>query len=146
MTSSKKANFQQWWVSFTFKDFRFLWASTFFQSIGFGMDSVALGWIVFEKTDSAFMVALLAALRMVPLFLLGIFSGLIADNVERRIFLRIFTSLAGSLMALLGVLIIVGYGQVWVIISIATITGAAFAFILTLRQAYTFDIVGPSLS
>jgi MFS family permease len=74
------------------------------------MDSVALGWIVFEKTDSAFMVALLAALRMVPLFLLGIFSGLIADNVERRIFLRIFTTLAGSLMALLGVLIIVGYG------------------------------------
>jgi len=110
------------------------------------MDSVALGWIVFEKTDSAFMVTLLAALRMVPLFLLGIFSGLIADNVERRIFLRIFTLLAGSLMALIGVLIIVGYGQVWVIISIATITGATFAFILTLRQAYTFDIVGPSLS
>ena len=107
---------------------------------------MALGWIVFEKTDSAFMVALLAALRMVPLFLLGIFSGLIADNVERRIFLRIFTTLAGSLMALLGVLIIVGYGQVWVIISIATITGATFAFILTLRQAYTFDIVGSSLS
>lgn len=123
-----------------------MWASTFFQSAGFGMDSVALGWIVFEKTDSAFMVALLAALRMVPLFLLGIFSGLIADKVERRIFLRIFTILAGSLMALLGVLIIGGYGHVWVIILVATITGAAFAFILTLRQAYTFDIVGPALS
>ena len=93
---------------------------------------MALGWIVFEKTDSAFMVALLAALRMVPLFLLGIFSGLIADKVERRIFLRIFTILAGSLMALLGVLIIGGYGHVWIIILVATITGAAFAFILTL--------------
>ena len=49
--------------------------STFFQSIGFGMDNVALGWIVFEKTDSAFMVGLAAALRMVPLFLLGVFLG-----------------------------------------------------------------------
>ena len=99
---------QQWWQSFEFKDFRFLWVSTFFQSIGFGMDNVALGWIVFEKTDSAFMVGLAAALRMVPLFLLGIFSGLIADNVERRIFLRIFTIVGGSLMALLGILLMTG--------------------------------------
>ena len=137
---------QQWWQSFEFKDFRFLWVSTFFQSIGFGMDNVALGWIVFEKTDSAFMVGLAAALRMVPLFLLGIFSGLIADNVERRIFLRIFTIVGGSLMALLGILLMTGYDQVWIIIAIATITGATFAFVLTLRQAYTFDIVGATLS
>ena len=137
---------QQWWQSFQFKDFRYLWVSTFFQSIGFGMDNVALGWIVFEKTDSAFMVGLAAALRMVPLFLLGVFSGLIADNVERRIFLRIFTIVGGGLMALLGVLLIIGYDQIWIIIAIATITGATFAFVLTLRQAYTFDIVGASLS
>ena len=110
------------------------------------MDNVALGWIVFEKTDSAFMVGLAAALRMVPLFLLGVFSGLIADKVERRIFLRIFTIVGGGLMALLGVLLIFGYDQVWIIIAIATITGATFAFVLTLRQAYTFDIVGASLS
>lgn len=137
---------QQWWQSFQFKDFRYLWVSTFFQSIGFGMDNVALGWIVFEKTDSAFMVGLAAALRMVPLFLLGVFSGLIADNVERRIFLRIFTIVGGGLMALLGLLLIIGYDQIWIIIAIATITGATFAFVLTLRQAYTFDIVGASLS
>ena len=110
------------------------------------MDNVALGWIVFEKTDSAFMVGLAAALRMVPLFLLGVFSGLIADNVERRIFLRIFTIVGGGLMALLGVLLMIGYDQIWIIIAIATITGATFAFVLTLRQAYTFDIVGASLS
>ncbi|MDE0744881.1 MAG: MFS transporter [SAR202 cluster bacterium] len=146
MTSDKKIRPQQWWQSFQFKDFRYLWASTFFQSIGFGMDNVALGWIVFEKTDSAFMVGLAAALRMVPLFLLGVFSGLIADNVERRIFLRIFTIVGGGLMALLGVLLIIGYDQIWIIIAIATITGATFAFVLTLRQAYTFDIVGASLS
>ncbi|MBA39433.1 MAG: hypothetical protein CL894_03470 [Dehalococcoidia bacterium] len=146
LTSDKKIRPQQWWQSFQFKDFRYLWVSTFFQSIGFGMDNVALGWIVFEKTDSAFMVGLAAALRMVPLFLLGVFSGLIADNVERRIFLRIFTIVGGGLMALLGVLLIIGYDQIWIIIAIATITGATFAFVLTLRQAYTFDIVGASLS
>ncbi|KAA1282985.1 MAG: MFS transporter [SAR202 cluster bacterium] len=146
LTSDKKIRSQQWWQSFQFKDFRYLWVSTFFQSIGFGMDNVALGWIVFEKTDSAFMVGLAAALRMVPLFLLGVFSGLIADKVERRIFLRIFTIVGGGLMALLGVLLIIGYDQVWIIIAIATITGATFAFVLTLRQAYTFDIVGASLS
>ena len=59
------------------------------QSAGFGMDNVALGWLVYELTGDPFMVGVAAGLRMIPLFLLGIVSGAVADRVNRRILLRI---------------------------------------------------------
>ena len=110
------------------------------------MDNVALGWLVFELTSSPFMVGLAAALRMVPLFVLGVLSGAIADNVERRILLRFVTLAGGLVMVLLGALLISGFKSVWLVIFLATLAGSSFAFLLTLRQSYTYDIVGPENS
>ena len=107
------------------------------------MDNVALGWLVYELTSSPFMVGLAAALRMVPLFVLGVLSGVIADKVERRILLRYVTLAGGLVMVLLGGLLITGFNSVWLVIFLATVAGASFAFLLTLRQSYTYDIVGP---
>ncbi len=135
-----------WKSALKYKDFRFLWVATACQSVGFGMDNVALGWLVFELTSSPFMVGLAAALRMVPLFVLGVLSGAIADNVERRILLRFVTLAGGLVMVLLGVLLITGFKSVWLVIFLATVAGASFAFLLTLRQSYTYDIVGPENS
>ena len=135
-----------WKSALKYKDFRFLWVATACQSVGFGMDNVALGWLVFELTSSPFMVGLAAALRMVPLFVLGVLSGAIADNVERRILLRFVTLAGGLIMVLLGELLITGFESVWLVIFLATVAGASFAFHLTLRQSYTYDIVGPENS
>ncbi|GIS64047.1 MAG: hypothetical protein CM1200mP3_02950 [Chloroflexota bacterium] len=78
-----------WISSLKFADFRILSFATVFHSVGFGMDNVVLGWLVFELTDSPFMVGLASALRMIPLFLLGIFSGVwltatIGDYILKR--------------------------------------------------------------
>jgi MFS family permease len=132
-----------WASSFQYRDFRLLWTSTVLESVGMGMENVALGWLVFEMTDSPFMVGLAAAARMAPFFFLGILSGAVADRVDRRIFLRVITlgvSLTGGLMALL---LIMGVAQVWHIMALAIATGCFWAFTMTTRQAYTYDIVGP---
>ena len=47
------------------------------------MEHVAVGWLVFDITDSAFLVRVTAAARMAPLFILGMFSGAMADWLER---------------------------------------------------------------
>ncbi len=135
-----------WKSALKYKDFQFLWVGTACQAVGFGMDNVALGWLVFELTSSPFMVGLAAALRMVPLFVLGVLSGVIADRVERRILLRFVTLAGGLVMVLLGGLLITGFNSVWLVIFLATVAGASFAFLLTLRQSYTYDIVGPENS
>ena len=136
----------RWGSALAYRDFRFLWAATACQSMGFGMDNVALGWLVYELTGDAFMVGVTAALRMIPLFLLGIVSGAVADRVDRRIVLRIVTLTGAINMFVLGSLLVMGIDSVWMVIALATLIGVSFAFLLTLRQSYTYDIVGSNNS
>ncbi len=135
-----------WAASLQYRDFRLLCGSTLLNSMGFGMEQVAVGWLIFDLTGSAFMVGVSAAVRMAPFFFLGFLSGAVADWVERRIFLRYIT-LGGSIAAgLMALLLLSGAAQVWSILALVTLAGAVFAFALTTRQAYTYDIVGPALA
>lgn len=131
-----------WASSLRFRDFRLFWASTTFYSLGTGMESVAVGWLVFDITGSAFMVGVASAARMAPLFLLGILSGAMADWLERRLFL-IFSALAGTAVAvIMATMLLAGEPRAWPVIVLVAAGGCVLAFTLTVRQAYTYDIVG----
>ena len=41
----------RWAASFRYRDFRLLWGSTVIQSVGYGMERISLGWLIFEMTD-----------------------------------------------------------------------------------------------
>ncbi len=68
----RKVQSHAWASSMRNRDFRLFWASTLCYSLGTGMEHVAVGWLVFDITGSAFMVGVAAAARMAPLFFLGI--------------------------------------------------------------------------
>lgn len=131
-----------WAASFQYRDFRFLWGATLFHSLAMGMEQMALAWLVFQLTESPFMVGVSAAARMAPFFFLGILSGAITDRVDRRIFLRLVTA-GGSVIAfIMGAMLLSGVDNVWYVIALSAATGCMWAFVMTIRQAYTFDIVG----
>ncbi len=135
-----------WAGSLRYRDFRLLWSATLLHSLAMGMEQVALGWLVLEMTDSPFMVGVSSALRMAPFFFLGLISGAVADRVDRRIFLRIIT-LGGSITSgLLALLLVMEIATVWHVLALATATGCLWAFTMTVRQAYIYDIVGPQLA
>jgi len=132
-----------WASSLRFRDFRLFWVSTFFYSVGTGMEHVAVGWLVFDITGSAFMVGVAAAARMAPLFFLGILSGAMADWLERRLFL-LFSALGGvAVAAIMAMLLLSGDPPVWAVVVLVAAGGCVLAFTLTTRNAYTYDIVGP---
>ena len=136
-----------WAASLRIRDFRLLWASTLLYSLATGMEQVSVGWLIFELTGSELMVGVGAAARMLPFFLFGILSGAITDRWERRLLLRIGNlgaSAAALVMALL--LLIGGLTNVWVVIALVSALGSMLAFTITVRQTYTFDIVGSGLS
>ena len=131
-----------WAASFQFLDFRLLWVSILFYSVGNGMEQVSVGWLVFELTGSSFMVGVASAARMAPFFFLGILSGTLSDRLERRAFLRLVTLLAGGVAATMALLILATNASVWAVILLVAAQGSVFAFALTIRQAYTVDIIG----
>ena len=131
-----------WAFPFQYRDFRLLSVSILLYSVGSGMEQVAVGWLVFELTGSSFMIGVASAARMAPFFFLGILSGTLSDRLERKAFLRVVTLLAGGVAAGMALLILAADPDVWTIIALVAAQGSAFAFALTIRQAYTVDIVG----
>ena len=135
-----------WAASLRIRDFRLLWASTVLYSLATGMEQVSVGWLIFELTGSELMVGVGAAARMLPFFMLGLLSGAIADRWQRR-WLLIFGTLGSSVVALLMALMLLGgLSNVWAVIALVLGLGASFAFVLTVRQTYTYDIVGPGFA
>ena len=133
----------KWAASLRIRDFRLLWASVILYSLATGMEQVSVGWLIFELTGSELMVGLGAAARMVPFFLLGLLSGAIADRWQRRGLLR-FGTLGGSVIALtMAIALLSGLESVWLVLALVASLGSTFAFVLTVRQTYTYDIVGP---
>jgi MFS family permease len=107
------------------------------------MEQLALGWLVFDLTGSAFMVGVAFAARQAPYFFLGILSGAMTDWLERRLFLR-FIGLGASIGAgLMALLLLSDLAQVWSIIAMVALTGGIFMFKQTTTLAYSYDIVGP---
>ena len=132
--------------SFAFRDFRLLWVSTLLQSTSMGMNWVVVGWLVFEITDSAFMVGLSSALTMLPFFLLGLVSGAVADRVERRTLLIAVTLGGVAVSLVIAVVLIADIAHLWHILALVTVGGCVTAFQMTTRQSLTYDIVGPRLA
>lgn len=141
-SSSALAGGAAWLASFRYRDFRHLWLSGVVQSVGMGMEFVALGWLILDLTGSPFMVGAASAARMAPFFFLGLVSGAVADRVERRIAVR-WTTLAGALIAALTAAALYFLAApVFAIFALTFCMGGVWAFTFTLRQAYTYDIVG----
>ncbi|MQF69726.1 MFS transporter [SAR202 cluster bacterium AD-804-J14_MRT_500m] len=135
-----------WAKSLEYRDFRILWGSTAIHSLAMGMEQVAMAWLIIDMTDSPFLVGVAVAARMAPMFFLGILAGAMADWLDRRVFLPIATAMASIVAGAMAALLITNSTAPWHVIVLAGCSGSAMAFVMTIRQAYAFDIVGPKLS
>ena len=131
-----------WAVSLRIRDFRLLWASTVLYSLATGMEQVSVGWLIFELTGSELMVGVGAAARMLPFFLLGLVSGAIADRWDRRLLVQVGSLGASAVALVMALLLLGGLENVWIVVALVAALGSTFAFVLTVRQTFTYDIVG----
>jgi MFS family permease len=125
-----------------FRDFRFLWLSSIFNSMGFIGEQVVVGWLVLELTDSPLMVGAALALRMVPFLLLGVIAGAIADRIDRRKLLRGVSIGMAGLSAVIGLIIMLDLVALWHLLLITFAGGCLRAMHQPARQSFVYDIVG----
>lgn len=94
-------------------------------------------------TDSAFQVTLVGFYRMVPLFVLGLFTGLVADRFDRRRVLLFAQLWNATASAILGVLALTGRLALWHLAVLVTALGFSWALDLPSRRSYIYDMIGP---
>jgi predicted MFS family arabinose efflux permease len=114
--------------AFEYRDFRLMWVGACTSSIGTWMQIVAQGWLIYRLSHSAFLLALDQFLGGIPIFLLSLIGGVVADRVERRRILLgsqyIQLASAGTLTLLVGT----GTVHVWEILCLSLLSGFAQAF------------------
>lgn len=119
-----------------------LWWSTLVSQLSFGMQQVALGWVVLAMTDSSAMVGVAFALRMAPNLIVGFAAGAISDRIDRRTLMRLATIGMGCLSLAIAAgawreMIHVGH-----VFAYAAAMGMLRAAETTARQAYVYDLIG----
>src|SRR5579862_6013114 len=114
--------------AFQYRDFRLMWIGACTSSIGTWMQIVAQGWLIYRLSHSAFLLALDQFLGGLPIFLLSLIGGVIADRVERRRILLASQYLQMASAAILTILVATGLVHVWHILCLSFVSGLAQAF------------------
>ena len=115
--------------------FRALWIADVASNIGTWMHDSAAAWLMTLLAPSPLMVSLVQAATTLPLFLLALPAGALADIFDRRRILLIAQVWWFVTTALLGVLTITGVIQPWMLLVITLAIGAGSAIDLPAWQA-----------
>ncbi|MEZ4708106.1 MAG: MFS transporter [Caldilineaceae bacterium] len=124
------------------RDFRFLITSNFLWWQARWMESILVGWLVLELTDSAWQVALMAFYRSIPFLLVGFFSGSIIDRFGRRACIQ-FAQTANFLISVLITLLLwLGRLELWHLAVAAFVMGSVWSVDWPARRSLIPDLVG----
>ena len=115
-------------AAFTYRDFRVLWFGAFTSTVGTWMQKVAQSWLVFDLTKSTFFLGLDDFLGQLPILLLTLVGGVIADRHDRRRLLLGSQYVQMTTAFTLAALILFSHVRVWHILTLSFITGMAQAF------------------
>ena len=122
--------------------FRRLWAVGLLSSLVRWIDVLSFSLVTYEQTHSAFWVACMMMLRMVPLAILGVvFGDLSARYPRRRLLLICQGALLGTTLALL-LASVLGVLQVWHLALAAVVSGIMWSGDMPMRRAFMGDVVG----
>jgi MFS family permease len=109
---------------------------------GTWMQSVAQGWLIWRLTHSSQLLGLVGFLGQLPVSLLGIWAGSLADRYPRRRLVLATQANAIVQATLLAVVTLLGAVQPWHVVVLATMLGLTYAFEIPARQALLADVAG----
>jgi MFS family permease len=123
--------------------FRSLWIAAVISYTGTWMQNVGAGWLMTQLTMSPLKVSLVTAASTLPVFLVILPAGALADLVDRRRFLLVTQGWMVLASALLGIFTLLGYVTPWVLLLFTFILGLGAVMNDPAWQAITPEIVSP---
>jgi len=128
--------------AFKSRNFRFYFIGQSVSLTGTWMQRTAVGWLIYERTHSSFMLGLTLLASLFPTFIFSFPGGIAADRYN-RFRLMLLTQTASLVQAiLLTVAVLNGCDDVCVIITLSVLLGVINAFDIPARQMIIEDIVG----
>jgi Transmembrane secretion effector len=109
------------------RDFRLFWLSSVATGVALSMSQVAVGWQVYELHANPLDLGLVGLAEFLPLPLLALPAGHLADRLPRRSLFAVATLVDLAVVAGLLVLTVIGPTSLWPFLALAAGTGVASA-------------------
>ncbi len=122
--------------------FRALWLASVASNIGTWMQNVGAAWLMTALAPSPTLVALVQAATSLPVFLVGLPSGAIADLIDRRRLLLITQAWMLVAASALGLLTMLGAMTPWALLALTFALGLGAAMNAPAWQAIIPELVG----
>ena len=126
----------------THRNFRLFWIGQTLSLIGSWMQTMALGWLSLELSNSAFVVGVVASAGAIPIVIFSMHAGAFVDRSDRLKLVRITqTIFLIQALALWG-LTAAGMVTVPMLILLAAVQGLCSAVEIPARQSMIIQLVG----
>jgi len=126
-------------------DFWRLWCVGLVVFVVRWLETVAVGIVVYQRTGSAFLVAMMTMLRLLPMGLFGAFLGAWAERFERRTTLICVVLMMGSTSLVLALLAHAGRLEVWELALASFVNGLGWATDNPVRRVMIGEVVGADI-
>src|SRR5437879_4764984 len=123
----KRDSIARAWAPLRHGLFRAMWIASVASNIGTWMHTMAAGWLMTSLAPSPLLVALVQTATSLPVLLVGLPAGAMADMVDRRRFLIFTQTLMLAVAALLGALTLAGVIGPWWLLALTFALGLGSA-------------------
>jgi MFS family permease len=127
------------------RDFALLWSGQSISLVGDGVYIVALALETLRIDNHPLALSLVLAARLLPTVLLLVAGGVIVDRIPRRFAMLASDVTRGAAVAVVAVLVALGTAQIWELVVMAAIFGAADALFYPAATAVTPEILPAEL-
>ena len=124
------------------RNYRLYFVGNGISFIGTWMQQIAAYWLVLELTGSPVAVGALALVQTLPVTVLALVGGTIADRVNLRRLVIACESVLAVVATILAVLALTGLIEVWQLYALGFVQGIAIALDAPARHTLVFQIVG----
>jgi MFS family permease len=128
-------------LALRYRDFRLLWGGSFVSQMGSQMRIVAVGVQLWDLTHDTAAIGLLGLFNLMPVVLLSLFGGVIADALDRRRLLMVTQSIMAASSAVLGLATLFGAISAPLIYAVSALGASTLVFDNPARSALIPNLV-----
>lgn len=124
-----------------YRNYRIFFIGQTISLVGTWMQGIAMSWLVYRLTRSAFLLGMIGFVSQIPTFIISPFAGVFVDRLNRRRILVITQTLAMLQAFILTFLITTDIVRVWQVMVLAVFLGLINAVDAPARQAFVVEMV-----
>ena len=139
--SNGQLSFQAIFRALRYRNFRLFFIGQGTSLVGTWMQTMAMAWLVYRLTNSAWLLGMVGFFSQIPTFFLTPFAGVFADRWDRRRTLIVTQTLAMVQAFILAILTLTGHIAVWHIVVMGIILGCINSLDMPTRQSFVVEMV-----